>query len=87
VLKKVLAEDPSFKRNKDFFRDMFNIAVGIVWQVSLVALPLYVVIREWDRAGLALAVILVTSAILKFTWYDHLSEREVETNKAAIGDR
>jgi hypothetical protein len=87
VLKKVLAEDPSFKRNKDFFRDMFNIAVGIVWQVSLVALPLYVVIREWDRAGLALAVILVTSAILKFTWYDHLSEREVETNKAAVGDR
>jgi hypothetical protein len=40
VLKKVLAEDPGFKRNKDFFRDMFNIAVGIVWQVSLVALPL-----------------------------------------------
>jgi len=41
VLKKVLAEDPSFKRNKDFFRDMFNIGVGIVWQVALVALPLW----------------------------------------------
>jgi solute:Na+ symporter, SSS family len=87
VLKKVLAEDPSFKRNKDFARDMFNIAVGIVWQISLVALPLYVVIQEFDRAGLALAVILATSTILKFTWFDHLTEREVETDKAAAGEK
>jgi heme/copper-type cytochrome/quinol oxidase subunit 4 len=86
VLKKVLAEDPSFKRNMDFPRDMFNIAVGIAWQVALVALPLYIVIQEFYRAGLALAVILGTSAILKFTWFDHLNEREVETDKAAAHD-
>jgi hypothetical protein len=87
VLKKVLAEDPAFKRNKDFLRDMFNIVVGIVWQVSLVALPLYIVIQEFDRVAIALAVILVTSAILKFTWFDHLTEREVETDKAAAGEK
>jgi Na+/proline symporter len=87
VLKKILAEDPSFKRNKDFIRDMFNIAVGIVWQIALVALPLYIVIQEFDRAGLALAVILATSAILKFTWFDHLTEREAETNRAAAGEK
>jgi len=34
VLKMVLAEDPGFKRNEDFLRDMFNIAVGIVWQIA-----------------------------------------------------
>jgi SSS family solute:Na+ symporter len=87
VLKKVLAEDPSFKRNKDFFRDLFNIAVGIVWQIALVALPLYIVIKEFDRAALAAGVILVTSLILKFTWYDHLEAREVETNKEAALNR
>jgi hypothetical protein len=87
VLKMVLAEDPDFKRNKDFSRDMFNIAVGIVWQIALVALPLYIVIQEFGRAALAAAVILGTSAILKFTWYDHLAEREVETDKAAAGQR
>ncbi|MFY9855240.1 MAG: sodium:solute symporter family protein, partial [Terracidiphilus sp.] len=76
VLKKVQAEDPTFERNKDFPRDMFNIAVGIIWQVALVVLPLYVVIQEFARAAITLAVILVTSAILKFTWYDHLSVRE-----------
>jgi Na+/proline symporter len=86
VLKKVLAEDPGFKRNKDFFRDMFNIVVGITWQIALVALPLYVVIHEYKRAALAAGIILVTSAILKFTWYDHLSVREVETDKVAAND-
>jgi len=87
ILKKVLAVDPEFKRNKDFGRDMFNIAVGICWQISLVALPLYIVIREWDRVAIAAGVILITSLILKFTWYDHLNEREVETNKVAANGR
>jgi Na+/proline symporter len=86
ILKKVLAVDPEFKRNKDFGRDMLNIGVGIVWQVSLVALPLYIVIREFDRAAIAGGTILVTSLILKYTWYDHLAEREVETDLAAAGD-
>jgi Na+/proline symporter len=86
VLKMVLAEDPGFKRNEDFLRDMFNIAVGIVWQIALVALPLYIVIKEFQRAAFTLVVVLGTSAILKFTWFDHLAEREVETDLAAAGD-
>jgi Na+/proline symporter len=87
VLKMVLAEDPGFKRNEDFLRDMFNIAVGIVWQIALVVLPLYIVIKEFQRAAITLAVVLGTSAILKFTWFDHLAEREVETDLAAVGDK
>jgi Na+/proline symporter len=87
VLTMVLAEDPGFQRNKDFFRDMFNILVGIVWQVALVALPLYIVIQEYKRAALALGIILGTSLILKLTWFDHLAVREVETDKAAAHDK
>jgi Na+/proline symporter len=87
VLKKVLAEEPAFLKNRDFPRDMFNIVVGIVWQVALVVLPMYIVTQEFDRAAIALAVVLGTSAILKFTWFDHLTEREVETNKAAANDK
>lgn len=78
VLKKVLAEDPDFQRNRDFPRDVLNIAVGIVWQIALVILPLYVVIRDFWRAAIALTVILVTSFILKVTWYDHLNAREAQ---------
>ncbi len=78
VYRKVLAEDPGFQRNRDFPRDMFNVAVGIVWQVALVVLPMYIVIWELRRAAITLVIVLATSAILKFTWYDHLQRRETE---------
>ena len=74
VLKAVLAEDPTFQPNPDFKRDMFNVVVGIAWQTSLIAMPVYAVIREYDMAMIALGVVLLTSAILKFTWYDHLKK-------------
>lgn len=78
VLAKVQAEDPSFQPNPDFVRDMFNVVVGIAWQTSLIALPIYVVIRRYDVATIALAVVVVTSATLKFTWYDHLTKMYTE---------
>lgn len=80
VLSKVLAEDPAFQRNQDFWRDMFNIAVGICWQISLVVLPMYIVTWNLRPALLTLAVIAATSLILKFTWYDHLKELEAINN-------
>jgi Na+/proline symporter len=76
VLAKVRAEDPNFERNKDFWRDMFNIVVGITWQVSLVALPMYVVIQKFRNAAVTAVIIAATSIVLKFTWYDHLKVRE-----------
>jgi hypothetical protein len=83
VLKKVQQDDPGFKPNPDFWRDMFNVAVGIVWQVTLVVLPIYIVIQEFSRAAIAFAVVAVTSVTLKFTWYDHLKKMEVAAPVAA----
>jgi len=83
ILAKVREEDPGFERNKDFVRDMFNIATGMVWQVSLVALPIYVVIWKLRNALLTLAVVVITSVVLKLTWYDHL--KELEGVRAALG--
>ena len=76
ILKQVQEEDPSFQPNRDFWRDMFNIVVGICWQVSLVALPIYIVIQKFDAALVAITIIAVTSVLLKFTWYDHLKDLE-----------
>jgi SSS family solute:Na+ symporter len=83
ILKKVQQEDPSFQRNKDFGRDMFNLVVGICWQVTLVALPIYIVIQKFTSAAAALAIVAVTSVILKFTWYDHLRKQETEMSANA----
>ena len=76
VLAKLRAQDPSVQPNRDFWRDAFNVVVGIVWQVSLVALPIYVVIQKFSSAIGCFAIVLVTSIILKFTWYDHLKREE-----------
>jgi solute:Na+ symporter, SSS family len=76
VLAKVRQDDPSFQPNQDFWRDMLSIAVGIVWQTSLVAFPTYLVIQKYDAALTALASVTVATLILKFTWYDNLEARE-----------
>jgi Na+/proline symporter len=78
ILAKVQADDPTFLPNPDFGRDMFNVVVGIAWQTSLVALPIYVVIRRYNMALIALAVVVLTSVALKFAWYDHLTEMYTE---------
>jgi len=82
VRRKICEEDPSFRPNRDFGRDMFNIVVGVAWQTSLVALPVYIVIRKSAAAWAALALVALTSVILKYTWFDHLRELE-EASEAA----
>jgi SSS family solute:Na+ symporter len=74
VYEKVLKVDPAFERNRDFGRDMFNVVIGIIWQTSMVVFPVFIVMREWKYFGMALAVTLVTSVILKFTWWNKLKD-------------
>ncbi|MBN2613639.1 MAG: Na+:solute symporter [Bacteroidales bacterium] len=71
---KVVAENPSFVGNKNFKRDMFNVFIGIIWQTSIVALPIYIVLQKHSYWPVALVIILVCSAILKKTWWNKLSD-------------
>jgi Na+/proline symporter len=77
IYEKCRAENPGFQKNRDFPRDMFNIAVGLVWQTSLVTSPIYLCIQHWKELWISLAVCAVTSLILKFTWYDKLGPGEM----------
>jgi hypothetical protein len=74
IHEKVVAADPSFRRNSDFGRDLFNIVIGIIWQTALVLLPIYVVLLNWKMAAIVAVIIVLTSIILKRNWYDRLSE-------------
>ena len=71
---KVVQENPSFRPNPNFRRDTSNVMVGIVWQLCLTALPIYIVLQRWSWVGAIAATLLVTSAILKFSWYDKLEK-------------
>jgi Na+/proline symporter len=68
----VIQDEPGFERNKKFKRDMSNIIIGLVWQSSQVVIPIYFVIREYRSMWVAIGVLVVTSVILKKTWYDKL---------------
>jgi hypothetical protein len=70
-------QDESFRANHDFRRDAFNILVGIVWQIAMVALPMYLVIQQYGRMAICLAIFVATSIVLKFTWYDRLGPGEM----------
>ena len=67
-----VASDPGFRPNRDFRRDVFNVLVGIAWQTSFIALPIYCVLRHWPAVAICATIIAVTSTILKFSWYDRL---------------
>lgn len=68
----VVAEDPEFRANTSFRRDMFNVVIGIVAQTCLVAAPVFLVIRENASLVTSLLAFGVSAAILKKTWYDRL---------------
>jgi Na+/proline symporter len=76
---KVMQEDSAFRPNGDFGRDCINVAVGIVWQLTLVTLPIYIVLRQWNWVGGIFVLLVVTSTFLKFNWYDKL-EKAPATN-------
>ncbi len=74
IREKVLHEHPDLEANKDFKRDVLNVAVGIIWQTALTATGIFLVIEEWSYVLVCVGVIAVTSAILKYNWYDKMED-------------
>ncbi len=70
----VCREDPTFKPNTGFRRDMLNVAVGIIWQLTLVLIPTYLIIRDYRNMWISIAVLVATSIFLKFNWWNKLEE-------------
>lgn len=68
----VAREDQSIEPNRNAPRDLGNCAVGIVWQLTLITIPLYIVFRDWRRTLISLAIFAVTTLFLKKFWYDRL---------------
>lgn len=76
VHEQVVAEDPSFKNDSNFKLDMFNVVIGIIWQTALVVFPIYLVLMEAVPLVISIAVALLTTLILKKTWFDKLPAQD-----------
>lgn len=70
----VIAEDPTFQRNKRFKLDMFNVALGIIAQLCLTILPMYFILNMQTPLWITLAVLAVLIAVLKKTWWNKLED-------------
>jgi SSS family solute:Na+ symporter len=76
VLKKVQAEDPTFQPNRNFGWDSFNVVLAMVWQMTLVTMPLYMVLKNWKGLWVSGLVFVVTGWILKKTWHDRMDYQD-----------
>ncbi|MDP4246572.1 MAG: sodium:solute symporter family protein [Bacteroidota bacterium] len=70
----VLQEDPAFEGNRNFGLNMFNVALGMIGQLCLTILPMYVVL--WLKLPLLITALILLGIILilKRTWWDRLDE-------------
>lgn len=75
IKQKVMAEDPAFEPNKNFKRDMFNVVIGTIAQTALVALPIYIVLKETLPIWITIIITVICGFILKKTWWDTLPEK------------
>ncbi len=71
---KVVADDPAFRRNTDFWRDMLNVLIGIIAQTALVIFPIYIILRKMLPLGISLAIIVLSFIVMKRTWWDRLPD-------------
>lgn len=74
VYEMVIKDNPDFRKNMNFRRDMLNVAVGIVWQTCLVVFPMFLVTQDFKKFGIVLAVTGLTTYILKKNWLDKLED-------------
>jgi solute:Na+ symporter, SSS family len=70
----VVDDDPQFIGNKNFGINMFNVSLGIIGQLCLTILPMYIVL--WLKLPLLITVmiLLIIITILKKTWWNRLNE-------------
>lgn len=60
-----MAENPGFVPNKNFKLDMFNVVIGTIAQTALVALPIYLVLKQTLPLVVTIAITIVCGFILK----------------------
>jgi len=74
VREQVLRENPDFQPNRSLGRDTFNVVVGIIWQMTLVVMPMYLLIQQSTQLAIAFFLFLLTTWLLKKYWWDELPD-------------
>jgi Na+/proline symporter len=80
VHEKLVSENPDFRKNSDFGRDMMNIVTGTAAQTLLVLIPFYIILGRYKWLAIAIAGLIICGFLLKKYWYDHMDRQELDKN-------
>ncbi len=75
IYEKLKLENPDFKKNSDFGRDMFNVVTGVIAQTALVIIPMYLIFRQDTPLYISMVVLIVCIGLLKKYWWNTLEEK------------
>lgn len=70
----VVAEDPTFKANKNFKLDMFNVVLGVIAQLCLTIFPMYLITGMYSPLWVTIGILSVIILVLKRTWWNRLED-------------
>ncbi|MDW3652578.1 MAG: sodium:solute symporter family protein [Bacteroidia bacterium] len=87
IIEDLKRDDPGFEPNNDLGRDSLNVIVGIIWQMTLTIMPIYIMIKEFGPFWIAFLVFLLGTYFLKVNWYDHLHKADlslIEEKKSKV---
>ncbi|MDY8138390.1 sodium:solute symporter family protein [Aquimarina sp. 2201CG5-10] len=74
VYNELKKEDPEFVANTDFWRDILNCVIGVIWQMTFVLIPIYLLIKEYYYLSIVVILMIITTITLKKTWYDKIKK-------------
>ena len=72
IRKELEALNPGWQKEKYFWKDFTNCAIGAVALFSLNLMPVYFMLHNWVMFFRLLVVFLVTATIMYFSWYKTL---------------
>lgn len=69
-----LQDDPTLQANTNLKLNMFNVVLGVIAQLCLTILPMYLIMMQKLPMVITIAILAVVIVILKKTWWNKLNE-------------
>ncbi|NJM19253.1 MAG: sodium:solute symporter [Richelia sp. RM2_1_2] len=74
VVRKNLPANIQQKIKNENRRDILSTFIAIPWQLTLFMIGITLMMKRWDNFGILLALLIVLSIALYFTWFKYLSK-------------
>ena len=72
ILKQINLTDKTIEPNRNFLNDILNIIIGMIWQISMVLIPIYLLVYKYSAFFSSLIIAIITTIFLKKNWYNKL---------------